>query len=237
MTTLSTQTQGREIRLLTSNSMHGVLDELLPQFERAAGTRVSVSYDPAKIMLERIAAGDSGDLAILSQPAIDAVAAQGKIMPDSRRTFARCAVGIAVRAGAPKPDISSVENLKRALLAAKSIAHTTSGASGIHFSGVVEKLGIADEVKAKAVKNQGGLIGTLVADGKAELAVQQIPELMAVPGVDLVGPLPQELQSISVVTVGIFSASKEKAAAQALIDFLSQPSSARVFKAKGLEPV
>src|SRR5687767_7623749 len=236
MTTPSTQTRGREIRLLTSNSMHGVLDELLPQFERAAGTRVSVSYDPAKIMLERIAAGDSGDLAILSQPAIDAVAAQGKIAPDSRRTLARCAVGIAVRAGAPKPDIGSVESFKRALMAAKSIAHTTSGASGIHFSGVIEKLGIANEVKAKAVKNQGGLIGTLVAEGKAELAIQQIPELMAVPGIEVVGPLPQELQAISVVTAGIFSASGAPEAARAALDYLMTSAAARVFRAKGLEP-
>lgn len=237
MSTRETSANARQITLLTSNSMHGVLDELLPQFERSSGTRVSVSYDPALVMLERIAAGESGDLAILSQPAIDSVADQGKISPDSRRTLARCAVGIAVRSGSPKPDISSVEAFKRALIAARSIAHTTSGASGIHFSSVVEKLGIASEVSAKAVRNQGGLIGTLVANGEAELAVQQIPELMAVPGLDLVGPLPQELQAISTVTVGIFNTSKEKKAAQALIDFLMQPSSERVFRTKGLEPV
>jgi molybdate transport system substrate-binding protein len=216
--------------------MHGVLDELLPAFERASARRVTVSYDPAQIMLKRIAAGESGDVAILGQPAIDALAAQGKIAPESRRTLARCGVGIGVRAGAPRPDISSVESLKRALLEAKSIAHTTHGASGIHFSGVVERLGIANEVKAKAVQNQGGLIGTLVVEGKAELAVQQIPELMAVPGLELVGPLPQELQSISVVTVGIFVHAKEQTGAQALIDFLALPTSARVFRAKGLEP-
>jgi molybdate transport system substrate-binding protein len=237
MSTRETNDSGGTIKLLTSNSMHGVLDELLPQFERASGTHVSVSYDPALVMLERIAAGESGDLAILSQPAIDAVTEQGKIAPESRRTLARCAVGIAVRSGAPKPDISSVEAFKRALMDARSIAHTTSGASGIHFSSVVQKLGIAAEVSAKAVKNQGGLIGTLVAKGEAELAVQQIPELMAVPGIDLVGPLPQELQSISTVTVGIFNTSQAKNSAQALIDFLSQPSSGRVFKTKGLEPV
>jgi molybdate transport system substrate-binding protein len=208
--------------------MHGVLDELLPAFERASARRVTVSYDPAQIMLKRIAAGESGDVAILGQPAIDALAAQGKIAPESRRTLARCGVGIGVRAGAPRPDISSVESLKRALLEAKSIAHTTHGASGIHFS--------ANEVKAKAVQNQGGLIGTLVVEGKAELAVQQIPELMAVPGLELVGPLPQELQSISVVTVGIFVHAKEQTGAQALIDFLALPTSARVFRAKGLEP-
>lgn len=228
--------RGTELSLLASNSTRAVLAELLPAFERTTGTRVSVRYDPAKIMLERIAAGEHGDLAVLGQAAIDALADEGKIVPDSRRTLARCGVGIGVRTGAPKPDISTVDAFKRALLEARSIAHTTHGASGIHFTGIVERLGIANEVKAKAVKNPGGLIGELVVSGKAELAVQQIPELMAVPGLELVGPLPQELQSISVVTAGIFAGSHETAAAQELLDFLATPSSARVFRAKGLEP-
>lgn len=228
--------RGAALSLLASNSTRAVLAELLPAFERTTGTRVSVRYDPAKIMLERIAAGEHGDLAVLGQGAIDALAGEGKIVPDSRRTLARCGVGIGVRTGAPKPDISTVDAFKRALLEARSIAHTTHGASGIHFTGVVERLGIANEVKAKAVKNPGGLIGELVVSGKAELAVQQIPELMAVPGIDVVGPLPQELQSISVVTAGIFAGSHETAAAQELLEFLATPASARVFRAKGLEP-
>lgn len=236
MTTQHKDGRSAELRLFTSNSTRGVLAELLPAFERAQGTRVAVSYDPALTMLKRIDAGESADLAILGQAAIDALAQQGKISPDSRRTLARCGVGIGVRAGAPRPDISSVESLKKALLAAKSIAHTTNGASGIHFSKVIERLGIADEVKAKAVRNQGGLIGELVVRGEAELAVQQIPELMAVPGIDLVGPLPQELQSISVVTAGIFVGTAQAAAARALLEFLATPASARVFRAKGLEP-
>lgn len=235
MATSHTQMAGA-ITLLVSNSTRGALDELLPEFERASGHRVKASYDPAQIMLKRIADGERGDLVMLAQAAIDALAEKGIVVPESRRTIARCGVGVAVRAGAPKPDLSSVEAFKRALLEAKSIAHTTSGASGIHFSGLIVRLGIADEVKAKAVKNAGGLIGTLVVEGKAELAIQQIPELMAVPGLEVVGPLPQELQAISVVTVGIFVDAKESKAAQALIDFLMSPSAARVFRAKGLEP-
>ena len=224
------------LELFASNSTRGVLAELLPQFQRATGTRVAVSYDPALVMLKRISDGETADLAILGQAAIDTLAAKGKIAPDSRRTLARCGVGLGVRAGASKPDISSVESLKGALLAAKSICHTTHGASGIHFSRVIELLGIAAEVKAKAVSNEGGLIGELVVRGEAELAVQQIPELMAVPGLELVGPLPQELQSISVVTAGIFADSKQAAAARTLLEFLATPASARVFRAKGLEP-
>ena len=233
MTTLKT---GGGLKLVASNSTRGVLAELLPQFEHATGTRVAVSYDPALVMLKRISDGETADLAILGQAAIDTLAAKGKIAPDSRRTLARCGVGLGVRVGASKPDISSVESLRGALLAAKSICHTTHGASGIHFSRVIELLGIAEEVKAKAVSNEGGLIGELVVRGEAELAVQQIPELMAVPGLELVGPLPQELQSISVVTAGVFADSKQATAARALLEFLATPASARVFRAKGLEP-
>lgn len=226
----------KNLLLFSSNSTRAVLAELLPQFERATGTRVATSFDPALVMLKRIDAGETADLAVLGQAAVDALAASRKIIPESRRTLARCGVGVGVRAGAPKPDVSSTAALKAALLAAKSIAHTTSGASGIHFSGVVERLGIADEVRAKAVTNQGGLIGELVARGEAELAIQQIPELLAVPGVELVGPLPQELQSISVVTAGIFAGTQHAAAARSLIDFLATPPAMRVFRAKGLEP-
>ena len=232
------QGSGRQavLTLLSSNSTRGVLAQLLPEFERTTGTRVTVSYDPALIMLKRIRAGETGDVAILGEAAIDALAAERRIIPESRRTLARCRVGIAVGAGAPKPDVSSVEAFKHALLAAESVCHTTSGASGIHFSRVIEQLGIADAIKPKAVKNEGGLIGELVASGEAELAIQQIPELMAVSGIELVGPLPEALQSVSVTTAAIFSASGRAAEAQALIDFLSTPASLGVLRAKGFEP-
>ena len=224
------------LAIFASNATRAVLDELKPELERASGRNVTVSFDPAQIMLKRIAAGESADLAILNQSAIDALAAEGKISGDSRRTLARCGVGVGVRAGAAKPDIASVDAFKRAMLEAKSIAHTTHGASGIHFSGLIERLGIADAVRAKAVTDAGGLIGELVVRGKAEVAIQQIPELMAVPGIEVVGPLPQELQTISVVTAGIFSASEAPGAARAALDYLISPAAARVFRAKGLEP-
>jgi molybdate transport system substrate-binding protein len=236
MTTPQAGGPAGELRLFSGNSTRSVFAELLPEYERVTGIRVSPSYDPAQVVLKRVAAGETADLAILGQSAIDALAAKGKIAPESRRTLARCGVGVGVRRGAPKPDVSSTDSFKRALLDAKSIAHTSEGASGIHFSALVERLGIADAVRAKAVTNPGGLIGELVVAGKAELAIQQIPELMAVPGIDLVGPLPQELQTISVVTAGIFADSRQAVAAQALLEFLATPASARVFRAKGLEP-
>ena len=153
-------------------------------------TRSQVSYDPAKRILKRIAGGETPDLIICGASALEDMTKQGKIVAETSRLVARCGVGIAVRTGAPKPDISSVEAFKRTLLNAKSVAYTQEGASGIHFAGQIERLGIAEQIKSKAVRQPGGLVGELVAAGKAELAVQQIPELMAVPGVELVGPLP-----------------------------------------------
>jgi molybdate transport system substrate-binding protein len=226
-----------EIALFTSNSMHAVLDALLPQYERSSGNTVRVSYDPAKIMRQRIDAGETADLGILGRAMLDELAAQGKIVPESVRTLARCGVGVGVLAGRPKPDVSTLDSFKRALLDAKSIAFTVSGASGIHFSSVIEKLGIADAVRAKAVRQPGGLVGELLVAGKADLAIQQIPELMAVPGVEVVGPLPQEVQATSTSGVGVFTSSRHRAAAQALADFITAPASVRVFKAKGHEPV
>jgi molybdate transport system substrate-binding protein len=226
-----------EIALFTSNSMRAVMDELLPRYERATGNTVRVSYDPAKIMRERIAAGESADVGILGRAMLDELAEQGKIVPESRRTLARCGVGVGVLAGKPKPDVSTLDAFKRALNDAKAIAFTVSGASGIHFSSVIEKLGIADGVHAKAVRQPGGLVGELLVAGKADLAIQQIPELMAVKGVQIVGPLPAEIQATSVSGVGIFTSSRNKAAAQALADLLASPESARVFREKGHEPV
>jgi molybdate transport system substrate-binding protein len=226
-----------EIVLFTSNSMRAVLDELLPQYEQSTGNKVRVSYDPGKIMRQRIEAGETADVGILGRGMLDELAGQGKIVPESRRTLARCGVGVGVLAGQPKPDISTLDAFKRALLDAKSIAFTVSGASGIHFSEVIEKLGIAEAIRAKAVRQPGGLVGELLVAGKAELAIQQIPELMAVPGVELVGPLPPEIRATSISGVGVFTSARHKDTAQALADFISTPASARVFKAKGHEPV
>jgi len=224
------------IKLFVSNSMRGVMDELLPPFERASGNKVEVSYDPAKIMMERIRNGESADLVMLGGAAIEDLEKAGRIAAGSRRTIASCGIGIAVKAGAPKPDIGTVESFKRALLAAKAIAYTQQGASGIYFSGLIERLGIADRIKDRAARQPGGLVGELVAAGKADLAVQQIPELMVVKGVDFVGPLPEELQKVTVSSAGIFAGSKSPGEARALLDFLTTPDAKRVMKEKGHEP-
>jgi molybdate transport system substrate-binding protein len=224
------------VKLLVSNSLRGALDELAPVFERETGHTLDASFDPAQVMLRRIAGGESGDVAILGKAAIDRLADQGKIEPASRRTISRCGVGVAVRSGAAKPDIGSLDAFRRALLDAKSIAHTTEGASGMHFSKVIEQLGIAREVQAKARTQPGGLVAELVVKGEAELAIQQVPELMAVKGADLVDPLPKEVQAISTSTAGIFTDARNGEAGRALIDFLVSPAAVRVLRARGLDP-
>jgi molybdate transport system substrate-binding protein len=224
-----------ELRVFTSNSMRAVLDQLGPEFERSSGYKLVLSYSPAKAMLRRVASGESADLAILSAPAIESIADEGKIDKSTLRKFGRCGIGVGVRTGTAKPDVSSVDAFKRALLDAKSVVHSVEGASGIHFSSVIEKLGIAEPVKAKAVRHAGGLVGVVLVAGEAELGVQQIPELLAVPGVELVGPLPAEIQQYSNATGGIFTNAQNREGAKALIDFLVSRDAAKVFRSKGFE--
>ena len=223
------------INVMGSNSMRGVMDALVPQFEAATGYKVAITYDPAKRMLNRIRGGETADLAIIGSGAIDDLVKDGIIAPDTR-VLARSSVGMAVRAGAPKPDIGSVERFTDAILKARSIAYTIDGASGMHFAELIERLGIADAVKAKAKRQPGGLVGEIVARGEAEVAIQQISELMAVSGIDLVGPIPQSLQKTTVIAGGVFRGAREPEAARALLSFLATPQAANVIRAKGLDP-
>jgi molybdate transport system substrate-binding protein len=193
------------VRLFVSNSMRGVMDVLVPKFQESSGHELSSSYDPAKVIMDRIRKGESADIAILGGGAIEDLEKMGRIAAGSRRAVASCGIGVAVGAHGPALNIDTVDRFKRALLAAKSIAYTEQGASGIYFSKLIEDLGIAAQVKAKAVRQPGGLVGELVAAGKAEMAVQQIPELMAVPGIRFVGPFPSEVQMITKSAAGILS--------------------------------
>jgi len=151
--------------------------------------------------------------------------------------LASTGIGVCVRRGAPRPDISTLDAFKRALLNAKSIAHTTTGQSGVYFSGLIERLGIGTQVRAKARTQPGGIVGETVARGDAEIGIQQISEIYAASGADLVGPFPAEIQKFTVFSAGLFAGTRQEEAAQSLIQFLKTPASARVMKAKGLEPV
>lgn len=223
------------LHILTSNSTLTVLDVLISAYERASGNKVTVSADSAKAMVARIKAGEPGDAVVLGTGAVKELADAGIVVAASRRAFARAIVGVGVRAGAARPDISSVNAFRASLLAAKSIAHTVHGASGMYIPTLLEKLGIAEQMKAKTVTRPGGYIGKVVVAGEAEIALQQIPELMAVPGLDLVGPVPPEVQKSFETSAGLFAASKNPAAAQSMLDFFAAPAHAKMFSDKGLE--
>ncbi len=228
--------QAAEIRLLSSNGVHSVMVELLPAFEKATGHKVSVDYYTANQVIDQLKAGEKADLVIITRPTVDGLIKEGKVVPGTDKIVGRSGVGVAIRAGLPKPDISTPEKLKQALLAAKSITFTKTGGSGIHFAKVAEKLGIAAEINAKAKIPEGGAVGPLVASGEAEMAVQQIPELMAVKEIQYVGPLPKELQTSTVFTTAVMTGARQPEAAKALVDFLTTPAAVKVFKSKGLEP-
>ena len=225
-----------EITVLSSNGVKSVVSELAPQFEKATSNKLIITYGPSNLLVKQIDAGKTFDVVIVTPALINDLVNKGKVVDGSAVNIARTGVGVAVKKGAPKPDLSSVDAFKRALLNAKAIAYTTSGQSGLHFASVIEKLGIADQVKAKGKTMPGGAAAELIIKGEADIAVQLIPELMAVSGVDVVGPFPPELQTYIVLTAGIGADANDKASAQALIKFLSAPSAVPVIKANGMQP-
>jgi molybdate transport system substrate-binding protein len=225
-----------QIELFSGNSMRAALAELAPAFERASGHRYRVSYDPARIVLRRIDDGESADLALLGEDVIDQLIERGTLIGSSRRALVRNGIGLAVRSGAPRPDIATTDAFVRALRRAPSIAYTSEGASGVYFAGLIDRLGIGDEVRAKARTQPGGLVGELVVAGQAEVAIQQLPELLAVPGIDVVGALPPELQKTGTTVAAIFASSQAPEAAAVLIDFLGSAPAQEVLRAKGFEP-
>jgi molybdate transport system substrate-binding protein len=224
---------GVTINVISSNGMHGALAELGPQFERASGHRLAIVFDTGTGFNERIARGERADVGIITVPIIESMARAGISEPP--RALARSGAGVGVRAGAAKPDIGTVDAFKRALLAVKSITYTGQGASGMYFAKLIERLGIAAEIKAKATIPDGGLVGEIVAAGKAEMAIQQIPELKAVSGVDVVGPFPPEVQIYTDLAAAAFINAPHAAAAKALVEFLASPAALKVYRDKGME--
>lgn len=230
-----TTTPAANLTLRTSNSTRPVLDMLLPEFERATGHQITLILNTAKNSLARIIAGERADVAVLLGTSVDTLAEMGILTAASRQPFARSSIGMAVLRGAPKPDISTVDAFRQTLLNAKSVAHTVHGPSGACFPGLIERLGIAEQVKPKTVTRPGGYIGVVVTAGEAEMAFQQICELLAVPGLDVVGPIPAAIQCYFDSSAAIFSASKNQAAARELLNFLARAENAATFKAAGLE--
>jgi molybdate transport system substrate-binding protein len=221
------------LRVFSTLGLASVLEEMTP---RLADVRLETVLAPTAILLERIRAGETADIALLLSESVDALAQQGVMLP-GRTDLARSLVGIAVRAGAPHPDISTVAAFVASMHAAKSLAYSRAGASGLFFAGLLERLHIAEVVNAKATVIPAGFTGEVVRRGEAEIAVQQISELMAVPGIEIVGTLPPGIEGVSIFSAGIFAASQNAALARSAIERLAAPDAADVFRAKGLEPL
>lgn len=226
-----------EIKILTSNSTLPVLNALIPAYEKSSGNTVTISADSAKAMVARIRGGETGDVLVLGNGAVRELAEAGFINGATRRGFARAVVGVGVRSDTPHPDISSVDAFRKTLLTARAIAHTVHGASGMYIPTLIEKLGITAEMKSKTVTRPGGYIGKVVVAGEADIALQQIPELLAVPGLDCVGPVPDAVQKSFETSIALFSHTAHAAAAQAMVDFFASPANTPLFREKGLEHV
>lgn len=223
-----------EIRVLSTVGMQPATTELFAQFERASGHKIVVTYGLAAVLKQSFADGRAAaDVLVLTSPLVEDLAKQGKVAPGSKVDVARSGVGVGVKAGAPRPDISTPEALKSAVLAAKSVGFAKEGASGVAFARALERLGITEQVRAK-YKDTGTKTGEALVAGDIDLGASQIPELMAVPGVDVVGPLPADLQTVTIFSVGLAAEAKQADAAKALIQFLAGPAAAPVYKAKGL---
>ena len=222
-----------KIKVMLSAAFKEAYLELVPQFERASGYKVESLWVPSVQMMTRLKGGESVDLVILSAASLDALRKAGLI--SDRTDLARSGIGVAVKSGARKPDISSGEAVKRAVLAAKGIAYST-GPSGIYLMELFQRMGIAESIKSKVKQVQGEPAGGVVARGEAEIAFQQVSELLPVPGIDFVGPLPADIQQVTVFSAGLHAAAKQPAAARALVKFLTAPAAAAVIRKKGMEP-
>jgi molybdate transport system substrate-binding protein len=225
-----------EIKVLSTQAPEEAYRELVPQFEKVSGHKVTTIFTGTLDLQKRIAAGETYDLIIMAGPAIDDFIKAGTVVAGTRVNIARSGVGVGVRAGAAKPDISTTEAFKKALLAAKSVGYST-GPSGVYVIKLFQRLGIADEIKGKLKQTPTGVfVGTLLASGEAEIGVQQVSEMSHFPGVDYVGPLPADIQEITVFSSGIQAGAKQTEAANAWVKFLTAPAAAPAFKSRGLEP-
>ncbi len=230
-----TVTHAADIHVISTVAYKEAYVELVPAFEKATGHKVLTQWVPTVEVLRRVKGGEAVDLVLMAANGIEDLTKSGKVEAGSAVQFVKSGIGIAVRTGATKPDVSSAEAFKRTMLAANSVAYST-GPSGNYLVGLFERMGIAAEVKAKTKVIQGIPVGDVVAKGEAEIGFQQIPEILPVQGIQYLGPLPAEIQYITVFTAGIHTSAKQAEAARAWVKFLKSPEAAEHYKKHGLEP-
>ena len=232
--------QAADINVLSAVPMRAVMEDLGPKFERASGHKLAITFNNLGTIVKRVQGGETPDVVIIPRQGIDGFLIDGKATAGNVTDIARVGFGVAVRKGAPKPDISSPEAFKRALLAAKSITYgnpAAGSASGAYFVKVLDRLGIADEMKSKTVFPKSGAAEVLVANGEAEIGVNHLVQLVPFAGIEVVGPLPGDLQGFDVYTAAIMAGARDTEAPKALLNFLRTPEAAAVIRAKGMESV
>lgn len=235
---LCTGTWAADLKVLTAGAYKPVVAALAPVFEQRTGHKLSIDNDTAGALQKRIAGGEAFDLVVLTPAAIEQLAAAGKVAAGTSARLARVAIGVAVKQGAPAPDISSVASFRQALLDARAVAYidpAAGGSSGVYLSQLFVKMGIAAQVQPKAVLVPGGLVAQRVVDGEADLAVHQVSEILAVPGATLVGPIPAEVQNYTVYAGAVGAAAREPSAAQAFLELLGSAQAREVLAQKGME--
>jgi molybdate transport system substrate-binding protein len=232
----ATTAHAAEIKMIASAAVREAVIGLVPAFEKASGHKVTMAWAGTEAITKRISGGELADIVLIAAPNIDKLIAEGKLAPGSRVDVAKSGIGVAVRAGLPKPDVSSGEAVKNAVLAAKSVAYS-SGPSGFYLADLFKKMGIADQIKDKVKQTPSGVqVGEVVARGEADLGFQQVSELLHVKGIQYLGPLPADIQHITVFSAGLHVAAPAPDAAKALTKFLSAPEAAPVIKKSGMEP-
>ena len=230
----------RQVKVFSTIAVQSALEALVPPFEKAKDCRLDIAWNTAPALVKRLQGGETADVLILNRAGMDAMLRDGRVLAGTETTLASSATALAVKSGASRPDISTQEALKRTLLAARAISYSdpaAGGASGIYFAKLVERLGIAQEINAKTkYPPPAGLCGDLLVSGEVELAVQQKPELLQVPGIEILGLLPGDLHMVTVFVACVEKSSAEAATGKALIDLLRSPEAAVVFRARGLDP-
>jgi molybdate transport system substrate-binding protein len=229
-----------DLNVFSTIAVQSALEALVPSFEADRGCRLAITWNTAPVLVKRLQGGETADVLILNRAGMDTMIREGRVLAGSEVTLASSATAIAVRAGTPRPDISTPEALVRTLRAARAISYTdpaAGGASGIYFARLLERLGIADAINAKTrFPPPAGLAAEFLLTGEADLAVQQKPELLQVPGIEILGTLPGELHMVTVFAAGVETSCAEPALARALIDYLRSAPAVATFRAKGLDP-
>ncbi|HET7850107.1 MAG TPA: molybdate ABC transporter substrate-binding protein [Pseudolabrys sp.] len=234
---VAAQAQAAELRVLSGNGAKAAVRELCAQFEHKTGNKVAIHFEVNAELKKKIEAGEPFDVAVLNPPVLDALITEGKIGGDTRADIGRAGLGVAVRAGAAKPDISTVDAFKRALLATNAVAFPGKGASGRYFVSLLDRMGIAAEMKSKLKPMKAEDTVEVVARGEADMVVVVSTRITGVPGVERVGPIPEALQTKIGFAAGVSSSSKEAGAGKALVHFLSAPAAAETLRKNGVDPV